>query len=280
MSNNLARLIKHATQQLAESSTTAKLDAEVLLCYVLHKERSYLIAWPEKEISPAQYDQFQLLVNRRRQGHPVAHLIQQKEFWSLNLCVSNDTLIPRPETELLVAQILTNYSASPSKSLLDLGTGSGAIAIAIASERPQWNITATDNSLNALHIAQKNAQRHAINNITFKSGHWFAAIGEQRFDIIVSNPPYIAAADPHLSRGDVRFEPSTALISGDDGLDDIRHLSQYAQQHLNTHGMLIIEHGYNQQNALQSIFQQAGFKNIRQSTDLAGQPRSTCGIIL
>jgi len=275
----VANLIKHATQQLAEASDTPKLDAEVLLCYVLEKDRSYLISWPEKEIEDAQLKQFQQLLEQRQQGQPVAHITQQKEFWSLNFHVSKDTLIPRPDTELIVEQILNSYVELPARSLLDLGTGSGAIAIAIASERPHWNIIATDQSLNALQLAKKNARQHGINNIEFKSGSWFAAVTDQRFDIIVSNPPYIAKSDPHLSQGDVRFEPSSALVSGTDGLDDIRHITQHAQHYLNANGMLIIEHGYDQKNAVRTIFEQAGFTGIQQSLDLAGWPRCTSGII-
>ena len=275
----LANLINHASQQLADISDTAKLDAEVLLCHVLDKDRSYLISWPEKEISDSQLKQFQQLLEQRQQGHPVAHIIQQKEFWSLNFHVTNDTLIPRPDTELIVEQILNNYTEHPARSLLDLGTGSGAIAIAIASERPQWHIVATDQSINALQLAEKNARHHKITNIEFKAGNWFAAVSDQHFDIIVSNPPYIAESDPHLTQGDVRFEPSSALVSGSDGLRDIRLITQHAQHYLNANGMLIIEHGYDQKKALFDIFQQAGFKSIQQYLDLAGQPRCTSGLI-
>ena len=277
---NLNNLINNATQQLADVSDTAKLDAEVLLCYVLDKDRSYLISWPEKTITDDQSKQFQQLIQQRHQGHPIAHLVQQKEFWSLDLHISADTLIPRPETELLVEQVLNIFSATPTKSLLDLGTGSGAIACAIASERPQWNITATDLSSHALNIAEKNAQRHEFHNIKFKSGCWYDAVADQRFDIIVSNPPYIAKSDPHLKQGDVRFEPESALVSGEDGLHDIQRIIQQAHQHLNPGGMLFIEHGYDQKKALCSAFEQAGFHNIIQKLDLAGCARTTCGIII
>jgi len=275
----LVNLIKTASQQLSEISESAKLDAEVLLCHILKKDRSYLISWPEKEISDSQLEQFQQLIKQRSQGHPIAHLIQQKEFWSLDLIVSPDTLIPRPETELIVEQVLNYFPEAAEKSLLDLGTGSGAIALAIATEKPQWHITATDQSLKALQIAQKNAQRHQLNNIEFKSGNWFAAVNHQHFDIIVSNPPYIAESDPHLSLGDIRFEPDTALVSGSDGLNDIRLITRQASQHLNSNGILIVEHGYDQKKLVKSIFEQNGFKKIEQQLDLAGQPRSTLGII-
>jgi release factor glutamine methyltransferase len=276
---DLSSLIKQATQTLSELSDTAKLDAEVLLCHVLKKDRSYLISWPEKEIEQTQLKQFQLLIEQRHQGHPVAHLVQQKEFWSLNLMVSPDTLIPRPETELIVEQVLNNYAESTTLSLLDLGTGSGAIALAIASEKPQWNITATDQSLKALQVAEKNAQKLKLNNIEFKSGNWFEAIDNQRFDIIVSNPPYIPESDPHLSQGDVRFEPETALASGSDGLNDIRLITEQAQQYLKPGGMLIVEHGYDQKQSVEKIFEQNSFKSILQAQDLAGQPRTTSGIL-
>lgn len=275
---NISALIKDSTQRLAEVSDTARLDAEVLLCHVLKKDRSYLISWPEKNIDATQLEQFQRLITLRQQGHPVAHLTKQKEFWSLNLQVSPDTLIPRPETELLVEQILNNYDSSRSVSLLDLGTGSGAIALAIASERPQWHITATDQSLAALNIAQDNARQLGLSNIQFKSGYWYDAITDRHFDIIVSNPPYIASSDPHLSLGDVRFEPDTALISGQDGLDDIRHIVDHSRSYLKPDGMLIIEHGYDQKSAINTIFQNFGFIKIKQIIDLSGQARTTSGI--
>ena len=276
----LAEIIKTATDQLANISDSAKLDTEILLCHVLEKDRSYLFSWPEKELTDTQLQQFTSLLNKRLHGHPVAHLIQRKEFWSMNFHVSSDTLIPRPETELVVEQVLAGFSTTAPKSLLDLGTGSGAIALAIASERPSWNITATDQSSKALLIAKKNAQSHKLCNVEFKSGSWFEAVTDQRFDIIVSNPPYIAEADPHLSKGDVRFEPASALVSGADGLADIRLITRYARDHLNTAGMLIIEHGYDQKEAVASIFQENGFNSLYQATDLAGQPRTTSGIIV
>ena len=275
---SISTLIKNSTQQLIGISDSAKLDAEVLLCHVLKKDRSYLICWPEKEIETPQLKQFENLISQRKLGHPVAHLTQQKEFWSLDLQVNSDTLIPRPETELLVEQILNNYSQAQSISLLDLGTGSGAIALALASERPQWTITATDQSLAALKIAQLNARKLGLSNVQFKSGNWFDAVTENDFDIVVSNPPYIPSSDPHLSQGDVRFEPDSALVSGADGLDDIRLIAQQAYTHIKPMGMLIIEHGYDQKDAVKSIFQQSGFTNIIQNTDLAGHARTSSGI--
>lgn len=275
----LSTLIKNATQQLSETSDTAKLDAEVLLCHVLKKDRSYLISWPEKEIADTQLEPFQRLIKQRRQGHPVAHLIQQKEFWSLDLIVSPDTLIPRPETELIIEQILNYFPAAAEKSLLDLGTGSGAIALAVAAEKPQWNITATEQSLKALKMAEKNARQLHFKNIEFKSGNWFEAVNNQCFDIIVSNPPYIAESDPHLTLGDLRFEPSSALVSGADGLHDIRLITQQAAQHLKAKGRLIIEHGYDQKKSVKCLFQQNNFINIEQQHDLAAQPRTTSGVI-
>lgn len=275
----LANLINASTQKLSKISDTAKLDAEVLLCYVLKKDRSYLVSWPEKEIENAQLLKFQDLVEQRLHGHPVAHLIQQKEFWSLNLQVSPDTLIPRPETELIVEQILDLNFETENKSLLDLGTGSGAIAIALATEKPQWKVTATDSSTEALIIAKNNARQHKIKNIIFSMGSWFSAVSDQQFDIIVCNPPYIAESDPHLSEGDVRFEPSSALISGKDGLEDIRHIIAHAPDHLKPSGMLIIEHGYDQKQAVKRLFEKTGFQHIKQQADLAGMDRSTLGII-
>lgn len=275
---NIAQLIKDSTQQLSKTSDSAQLDAEILLCHVLKKDRSYLISWPENVLDSHLSEQFQKLVHQRIIGQPIAYLIKHKEFWSLDLSVSPETLIPRPETELLVEQVLSRYQDSPDLCLLDLGTGSGAIAIALASERPNWSITASDASLPALQVAKMNAQNNNIHNITFKSGHWFGAVDHQKFDIIASNPPYIAESDPHLKHGDVRFEPTTALVSGVDGLNDIRHIVQQSRLHLKPQGLLIIEHGYDQKERIHEIFHKNGFNSIMQSHDLSGHARNTLGI--
>ncbi len=275
----ISELLKKSSLQLEKISDSARLDAEVLLCSVLEKNRSYLMTWPERKLTENQLKQFKELLDQRLQGNPIAHITGHREFWSLDLKITKDTLIPRPETELLVEQVLQQFPITTKKSLLDLGTGSGAIALAIASERPQWKITATDQSTSTLNIAHENSQHLKITNIEFKQGNWFQAVSNKKFDIIVSNPPYIVNTDPHLKSGDVSFEPLSALASGIDGLDDINKIVTQAKQHLNAGGFLIIEHGYDQQSAVNKIFQKAGFNKITQTQDLSNTPRNTSGFL-
>jgi len=279
----ISHLIKSASQQLESISDSPRLDAEVLLAHSLQKNRTYLATWSDKDLIQAEINAFNDLLKRRQQGEPIAHITGTREFWSLDLIVSKDTLIPRPETELMVEQILEKYPQSENINLLDLGTGSGAIAIAIASERPDWNITATDQSAAALEIARQNAERHAIKNIQFFAGNWFEALenhhqAKKQFDIIASNPPYIPSADPHLSQGDVRFEPTSALASGSDGLDAIRLICQQATQYMKDDALLIIEHGFDQKTQMLNIFSHSNYKDIQQITDLTGNPRLCLGI--
>ncbi|TNF32815.1 MAG: peptide chain release factor N(5)-glutamine methyltransferase [Gammaproteobacteria bacterium] len=275
---NIAELIRQASEQLAAASDSPRLDAEILLCHVLQKPRSYLLAWPEREPDAEQAAAFQSLIEQRQTGIPIAHLTGYREFWSLLFKVTPDTLIPRPETELLVEQVLDQFPGDADIALLDLGTGSGAIALAIASERPRWRIVASDTSAAALAIAQDNAQRLGIHNVEFRQGHWLDCVkAGELFDIIVSNPPYIAEQDAHLQQGDVRFDPITALSSGADGLDDIRIIVHDSREHLRPGGSLLIEHGYDQQQEIQHIFSQNGYDNILQRRDMANNPRTTCG---
>lgn len=279
----IAELIKTSSQQLENISDSPRLDAEVLLAHSLQKNRTYLATWSDKALTQIEISAFNKLLKRRQQGEPIAHITGTREFWSLDLQVSKDTLIPRPETELMVEEILQRYPQTSDIHLLDLGTGSGAIALALASERPDWNIVATDQSTAALDIAKQNAQQLALNNIQFYAGNWFAALDKQgkkkpQFDIIASNPPYIPRLDPHLSQGDVRFEPISALASGDDGLDDIRLICQQSAEHLKHNGILIIEHGFDQKEEMQAIFTDSGYKRIEKIADLAGKPRITLGI--
>lgn len=271
----ISELLKNSTTQLERISDSARLDAEVLLCSVLEKSRSYLMTWPEKKLPENQLKQFQKCLEQRLQGTPVAHITGHKEFWSLDLKITKDTLIPRPETELLVETVLEQFPITTNKTLLDLGTGSGAIALAIASERPHWKIIASDQSTTALEIARENAQRLKITNIEFKQGNWFQSVADKKFDIIASNPPYIVDTDPHLKSGDVRFEPLSALASGNSGLDDINKIVAQAREHLNPGGLLIIEHGYDQQSAANEIFNKTGYKKVTQTLDLSNNPRNT-----
>lgn len=276
---SISYLLKQSTEKLESVSDSPRLDAEVLLSFVLEKDRSYFMTWPEKELSDQQLEKFYALEKKRLQGAPIAHLTGEKEFWSLNLNITKDTLIPRPETELLVEQIINAYPAEDTKHLLDLGTGSGAIALAIASEKKNWLITATDQSESALEIAKQNAAKLNLANVQFTQSDWFQNLANKKFDIIVSNPPYIASDDPHLKQGDVRFEPLTALASGSDGLDDIREIVAHAKNHLNPDGMLAVEHGYDQKDAVYEIFIKNGFMKIMQTTDLSNNPRTTLGFL-
>lgn len=276
----LEELLRQAAERLEGRSESPRLDAEVLLAEVLGKARSYLYTWPDRELDETRAGQFQALLEQRIQGRPVAHITRHREFWSLPLAVSEHTLIPRPDTERLVEAILDAFPASDAIELADLGTGSGAIALAIATERPGWRILATDRSDDALAVARANAERLGLDNVEFARGSWCQPLAGRRFHVIVSNPPYIADADPHLDRGDVRFEPRQALVSGSQGLDDIRAICACAPAHLYSGGLLMLEHGFEQQQNVQEIFTQAGFERLRQYRDLSLNPRATSGIYL
>lgn len=269
--------LKQAEQVLAPVSDSARRDAEVLLCHVLGESLSYLRTWPERELSGIQQTAFDELVRKRQRGEPVAYLTGEREFWSMPFLVTNDTLIPRPETELLVEQVLSRLPAERAQHIADLGTGSGVIALVLAKERPHWQLLATDASFAALRIAEKNARRLKLDNVRFEYGSWYAPLSGRRFDAIVSNPPYVADRDPHLSQGDVRFEPNSALVSGSDGLDDIRQIVSGAPAHLHTAGWLLLEHGFDQGEAVATLLRQQGFIDVETLHDLAGQPRVTVG---
>ncbi|MFZ5844782.1 MAG: peptide chain release factor N(5)-glutamine methyltransferase [Pseudomonadota bacterium] len=274
---DISGALKQAEQVLAPVSDSARRDAEVLLCHVLNQSLTYLRTWPERELSGVQQAAFDALVHKRQLGEPVAYLTGEREFWSMPFLVTSDTLIPRPETELLVEQTLARLSADQPQAVVDLGTGSGAIALALAKERSQWQLTATDASFAALRIAEKNARRLKLGNVRFAYGSWYAPLAGQRFDAIVSNPPYVADRDPHLGQGDVRFEPNSALVSGDDGLDDIRQIVAGAPAHLLPQGWLLLEHGYDQGESVAALLRQHGFGAVETLRDLAGQPRVTLG---
>lgn len=258
-------------------SDSALLDAEVLLCHVLQKERSYLRAWPDKLLEPEQQEQFWALTEKRRQGMPVAYLIGRREFWSRDFRVSPDVLIPRPDTELLVELGLNLIPPDAPFRLIDLGTGSGIIAITLAAERPHAQVIATDLNSAALEIAKQNARHHHITNIHFYQSDWFNNTPDIQFDLVISNPPYIAKDDSHLQEGDVRFEPQTALVAAQQGLRDIETIADGARGHLKPQGHLLIEHGYNQQHQIQTIFKGLGYDKVQTYQDLSGQPRVTYG---
>lgn len=274
---HIALTLQHVTDRLQAVSDSARLDGELLLCHVLGRPRTYLYTWPERDLSDTELQVLETLVERRLGGEPIAHIIGKREFWSLELAVNADTLIPRPETELLVETALARIPEQASWRIADLGTGSGAIALAIASERPACRITAVERSDGALKVARENARRLGLVNVELLQGDWFAPLSGQRFEMILSNPPYIPDSDPHLSQGDVRFEPLTALAAGADGLADIRQLVAGAPAHLQTPGWLLLEHGYDQAAAVASLLGEAGYVDVEGVADLQGHGRVTIG---
>jgi release factor glutamine methyltransferase len=257
-------------------SPTPRLDAELLLAHALGKSRGYLHTWPERELEASQLERYQAALARRRAGEPVAYILGRQGFWSLDLDVASHTLIPRPDTELLVETALALLPATPLH-VLDLGTGTGAIALALACERPAWQVTGVDRVPEAVALAQGNGIRLQMANAHFAESCWFSALAGQRFQLIVSNPPYIAAADPHLSQGDVRFEPSSALVAGIDGLDDIRLIIEQAPEHLLAGGWLLLEHGFDQAEAVRELLVQRGFATVDSRRDLGGHQRISLG---
>ena len=257
-------------------SPTARLDAELLLAAALGKPRSYLRTWPEHEPSAEQLVAFAALLERRRNGEPVAYILGHQGFWSLDLEVAPHTLIPRPDTELLVETALQLAPATPRR-VLDLGTGTGAIALALASERGGWKVTGVDRIAEAVALAERNRQRLKLSNAEFRLSSWFDALPGERFDLILSNPPYIAAADRHLAEGDVRFEPMSALVAGADGLDDIRQIVDQAPRHLGAGGWLLLEHGYDQAELVRGLLSAAGFAAVESRRDLGGHERISLG---
>lgn len=250
---------------------TAALDSEVLLCHVLQCTSTGLMTRPEQSVDPVQTQQFRQLIAQRKQGHPVAHLTGKRGFWTLDLQVTPATLIPRPDTELLVELTLSKLKSG--MSIADLGTGSGAIALALASERQDVQVIATDISVQALITAKLNAFQNQLQQVSFIRGQWLAAFKAQSLDLIVSNPPYIEDTDPHLGQGDLRFEPRTALASGADGLDDLRVIVSQAAQVLRPGGWLLTEHGYLQSAAVQALFASSGFIEISAHQDFGGRDR-------
>lgn len=277
MSPTLRQALQHATDILAAHSDSARLDAEVLLAHVLNKGRAHLFTWPEQVLSGEQAQQFFALVEQRATGKPIAYITGMQEFWSLALHVTPDTLIPRPDTEVLVEAALTLIPKEARYTIADLGTGSGAIALAIASERPHCRVIGVDQSDAAVAVARDNAIGLHIDNVQFQVGHWLDGFGDQSLDIIVSNPPYIAEADPHLGQGDVRFEPRSALQAGPEGMDDYKQIVPAANRCLRPGGWLLLEHGYEQQAGLIALLEAQGFEDIRGLKDYGGRDRVVMG---
>lgn len=266
-------LLKEAVELIG--GDTPRLDAELLLSYVTGWSRTSFRAWPERDLNAPQAARFCRLVDQRCEGCPVAHLLGEQEFWSLPLKVNPSTLIPRPDTECLVEAALT-LALPDNANVLDLGTGTGAIALALASERPGWHILATDTVPDAVALATENAARLNL-PVIVRHSNWFDQLPAGSFDLIVSNPPYIADEDHHLSEGDVRFEPSSALTAGSDGLDDIRRITAEAPAWLSSGGWLMLEHGYEQGAAVQRLFTEAGLTGVETRQDYGRRDRFTIG---
>ena len=267
--------LRQAVSQLAASESPRR-DAEILLGFVTGRARTFILAFGETELLPAEQAQLEALLARRQRGEPVAHLVGTREFWSLPLFVSPATLIPRPDTECLVEQALARLPSTPC-DILDLGTGTGAIALALASERPDCHITAVDLMPDAVALAQRNAEHLGIANVTLRQSHWFSALSGQRFATIVSNPPYIDAQDPHLAEGDVRFEPRSALVAADRGLADLAWIIEQGRAFLLPDGWLLLEHGWQQGEAVRALFAKNGYQNVETTRDYGGNERLTAG---
>jgi len=268
----------NAEQVLLSQTDSPRLDAEILLAHLLNKTRAFLYAHVTDELNNKTVEAYQTILAKRATGTPIAYLTGVREFWSLPLTVNEHTLIPRPETELLVECTLNLLSHQTNEaSILDLGTGSGAIALAMAHSKPTWNVTAVDLNPLTLAVAKQNALNLNLKNITWIQSDWFSSIPLQSFDAIISNPPYIQEHDPHLYKGDVRFEPQLALIGGPDGLDALTTIIQQSELYLKPKGLLLLEHGYNQANAVACLLKQAHFESVQCFLDAQAHPRVSIG---
>ena len=252
-------------------------EARILLGHVLRRDRAWLAAHGDEPVSARDATAFDALARRRRDGEPIAYLTGRREFYGLELEITADVLIPRPETELLVQLALVRIVPDEPKEILDLGSGSGAIALAIASERPRSTVLGIDSSDAAVALALRNASRLSLGNVSFIASEWFSEVPKKRYDAIVANPPYVAAGDPHLSEGDLRFEPPAALVAGADGLAAIRSIVAEAAAYLSQGAWLLIEHGYDQADAVQRLLRDAKFGDVQSRRDLAGIPRIAMG---
>ncbi len=295
---NIQALLQRDSQQLQAALEldpgSARIEVQCLLQAVLRVNRAHLLTHPEQVLEPEPLARYTALFERRLRGEPVAYLLGEREFYGLTFNVSAATLIPRPETELLVELALERIPLSPLPQagecgreagrgqrvrVLDLGTGSGAIALAIAHARPDAEVVAADASPAALEVAQSNVQRLKLGNVRLLQSDWYSALQGERFGLIVSNPPYVAAGDQHLVRGDVRFEPRSALVSGADGLADIRRIAAQAKEHLDPDGWLLLEHGYDQAVRVRVLLEQAGYSRVFSARDLAGIQRVSGGAL-
>jgi len=273
--HTIGTYVDDAAAILSIGAETARLDAEILMGMVLHRPRSYLHAHPEDRLEPLQAAEFEMLVRRRFSGEPIAYITGVREFWSMPLRVNRHVLIPRPETELLVEKALARTPEDEGIRVLDLGTGSGAVALAIARERPLAEVIGVDNSPEALRIARLNAKVLRIGNVQFLESNWFDAVRGQKFNTVVSNPPYVINRDEYLMAGDLRFEPQDALAGGDDGLECIRAIIDRAHNYIVRQGWMLLEHGADQQKAVQRLLEAQRYYDIHCHQDLAGNDRIT-----
>ena len=283
MMNNIHHVLHQSSQQLVHTigldHAEANLEANLLLQYVLHVNRAWVITHDRDVLNADQQAEFQLLLKRRLDGEPIAYIVGFREFYGLQLKVSPVTLIPRPDTETLVDAASEKIPLDKVSHILDLGTGTGAVALAIAKHRNNCEVTAVDLSTDALSVTLENAQSLKLNNLRLIESNWFSELQGEGFDLIVSNPPYIAQDDEHLKQGDLRFEPISALASGVDGLDDIRKIVQDAPDYLKTNGWLMLEHGFDQAESVATLLKARGFNQIAHAKDIAGRLRVTFGAI-
>ncbi|MCX4028105.1 peptide chain release factor N(5)-glutamine methyltransferase [Endozoicomonas sp. SM1973] len=274
---SISELQQLASSQLAVASPSPQEDVEQLLCHVLQKPRSYLFTWPDQQLTAEQQTTFDNCLFQRLKGKPIAYITGSRGFWQFELEVSEATLIPRPDTEILVEQVLAVADANQSLHVIDLGTGTGAIALALAYERPNWQVTGVDLLPEAVELAARNGKRLGLTNVQFFAGHWFEALPETigQFDLVVSNPPYIPADDPHLQQGDVRFEPKSALVAEQRGLAAINEIAKNASDFLKPGGYLFFEHGYDQATAVREILAGFNYQAIQCKQDLGKNDRIT-----
>lgn len=275
--STLEALLVAATERLEGSGTaTPRLDAELLLCHQLDCSRTRFLTWPQQKADPEDCEAYHKLVAYRCEGTPIAYITGECEFWSLPLATSRDTLIPRQDTETLIEQALLLPLPDDAR-VLDLGTGTGAIALALGSERYGWHVTGSDASSGAVALARRNGEALGLPGVSFMESDWFTNLGDERWDLIASNPPYVAEGDEHLNQGDLRFEPHSALVAGDDGLDAIRLIAREAPAHINPWGWILLEHGYEQAEAVVDLLGEAGFRDLFSRRDLTGHFRVTGG---
>lgn len=278
--SSIQRAMEEALIRLRAADSTnpdTRLEVEIVLAHVLNKNRAYLFAHPEVLLNANQLNTFQTCISQRVQGIPLAYIIGEREFWSLSLKVNQHTLIPRHETERLVELALELIPNRPGIRVLDLGTGSGAIALALAKERPDWVIDACDKSEDALTVAKENAMNHKVSTVHFYKSDWFNQLPPQQYHAIVSNPPYIAANDPHLSQGDLRFEPLNALVSSQEGFADLQYIIKQSIEWLSPGGLLLLEHGYDQKTYIKTILDAIGYQKVHCWQDIQGHDRVSGG---